>query len=76
MLPTTLPPTLFALVMYWFLGREATGNIEGDQLFAILGTLENNFSLDLVLMLPPIIVLVLVAMQKPALPTFAIGIFL
>lgn len=75
MLWTTVPPMIVALSMYWFLGRDAIGTIEGGQLNTILTTLEKNFSLNPVLILPPIIVLLLVAMQKPALPTFAAGIF-
>lgn len=76
MLLTTIPPLIAALVMYWFLGRNAAGTVEGEQLSLIMSTLENNFSLNPILILPPLIVLILVARQKPALPTFAAGIFI
>lgn len=76
LLLTTIPPMIFSVAMYWFLGRGASGTIEGGQLEIILSTLEKNFSLDPVLILPPITVLLLVAMQKPALPTFAAGIII
>lgn len=75
LLLTTIPPMVFALGLYWFLGRGASGTIEGEQLNTILTTIEKNFSLNPVLILPPVTVLILVAMQKPALPTFAAGIF-
>ena len=75
MLLTTIPSMVFALVLYWFLGRGASGIIEGEQLNTILTTIEKNFSLNPVLILPPVTVLLLVTMQKPALPTFAAGIF-
>lgn len=76
MLLTTIPPMILAFAMYLFLGRNAVGTVEGEQLNIILSTLENNFSLDPILILPPLTVLILVAMHKPALPTFAVGIFI
>ena len=76
MLLTTIPPMILALAMYLFLGRNAVGTVEGEQLNIILSTLENNFSLNPILILPPLTVLILVAMHKPALPTFAVGIFI
>lgn len=76
MLLTTLPPMVFALAMYWFLGRNAVGTVEGEHLSIIISTLHNNFSLNPILILPPLAVLILVAMHKPALPTFAAGIFI
>lgn len=76
MLLTTIPPMILALAMYLFLGRNAAGTVGGDNLNIILSTLENNFSLDPILILPPLTVLILVARHKPALPTFAAGIFI
>lgn len=43
MLLTTIPPMVFALGLYWFLGRGASGTIEGEQLNTILTTIEKTF---------------------------------
>ncbi len=74
MLWTTIPPYLAGIVLYWFLGAGAAGSVESEQLSLILSTLEKTFSLNPVLLFPPIVVLILVIMKKPVLPIFAAGI--
>lgn len=75
MLWTTLPPYLIALIMYIVIGTNTAGaTIESGQLDLIFNTLESLFDLNPVLLLPPIVVLSLVLMKKPALPTFMAGI--
>jgi NhaC family Na+:H+ antiporter len=75
MLWTTIPPFIVAFIMYAFLGRAAAGNsITGEHINLIMATLEAKFNLSPILLLPPIVVLALIVMKKPALPCFAVGI--
>lgn len=76
MLWTTIPPFVIALIMYAFLGANATGTVEGEKLTLILDTLKSSFNMNPLLLLPPVLVLALVIMKKPALPTFAAGVLL
>jgi len=76
MLLTTVPPFAIGIAMYWFLGNGAKGSLESAQLNLILATMEKTFTLSPMLLLPPITVLSLALMKKPALPVFAVGIVL
>lgn len=76
MLWTTIPGLLISLILFYFLGRNATGVVEGESLNLILDTLNANFNLSPLLIIPPVVVLVLIAMNKPTIPVFAIGITL
>lgn len=77
MLYTTVPALLISLVLYGVLGAQfAGGHIQSENYELILKTLEENFVLNPVLLLPPVVVLVLIFMRKPTIPVFAIGIFL
>lgn len=75
MLWTTVPPYLIALAMYAYLGSQnAAGVVEGENYELLLQTLSTTFVMNPLLLLPPITVLVLIWMKKPALPVFAAGI--
>lgn len=77
MLWTTLPPYLLSLLLYFFLGTHAAGHtFSGEQVGLIIDTLEKNFNMNPILLLPPIAVLGLILMKKPALPVFAFGVLL
>lgn len=76
MLLTTVPPFVIGIAMYWFLGNGVKGNVQSGQLDLILATIEKTFTLSPMLLLPPIAVLSLALLKKPALPTFAVGIVL
>lgn len=77
MLFTTLPGFLISLVLYLILGfRYSSGSVSGESLQLILNTLEQNFNLNPILLLPPVVVLILIFKKKPTLPVFAIGIIL
>lgn len=77
MLFTTLPGFIISLVLYLIIGFKYNGGtIDGDNLQLILQTLESNFNLNPILLLPPVVVLFLIYKRKPTLPVFAIGIIL
>lgn len=77
MLYTTVPGFIISLVLYLIIGsRYGGGTISGDNLELILNTLESNFNLNPILLLPPIVVLFLIYRRKPTIPVFAIGIIL
>jgi len=77
MLFTTLPGYIISLILYYIIGsRFSGGTIAGGNLELILTTLESNFNLNPILLLPPVVVLFLISKRKPTLPVFAIGITL
>jgi len=76
MLWTTVPPYIAGVLLYIFLGAGAKGSVESEQLSLILSTLNHSFVLSPILILPPAAVLVLVAMKKPVLPIFAVGVII
>lgn len=75
MLYTTVPGYVISLLLYLVLGfRFGDGVIQSDQYTLILDSLQQNFHINPIMVLPPVIVLVLILMKKPSLPTFAAGI--
>lgn len=77
MLYTTIPCLILSLILYAILGMNyQSGTISGEGYTQILTTLEANFNLNPILLLPPLVVLVLIFMRKPTIPVFGIGILL
>lgn len=77
MLYTTVPCLFISLIVYVVLGLQFQGDsIANENYNQILNTLENNFNLNPILLLPPIVVLVLIFLRKPTIPVFGIGIVL
>lgn len=77
MLYTTIPCLLISLILYFILGAKfQSATIQNGEYFEILSTLESNFQLTPILLLPPILVLVLIVLKKPTIPTFGAGIIL
>ena len=77
MLYTTVPCLLVSLVLYVILGlRFQGGNIQSENYQLILQTLSESFSLNPLLLLPPVVVLVLIFLRKPTIPVFGVGILL
>ncbi|UCZ51439.1 Na+/H+ antiporter NhaC [Bacillus shivajii] len=77
MLWTTIPGFLISLVLFFIIGLQFRGqSVAGEELQLILTTLEGNFNLNPLLLLPPFIVLFLIFKKKPTLPVFAVGIIL
>ncbi|MBE6940095.1 MAG: Na+/H+ antiporter NhaC [Ruminococcaceae bacterium] len=77
MLWTTIPCLVVSLILYGILGAQFQGGtVASENYNLILTTLEANFNLNPILLLPPVVVLVLIFMRKPTLPVFAVGILL
>lgn len=77
MMYTTVPGLVIALVVYFFLGRQFVGStIDEGNIQAILSSLDSNFLISPWLLLVPAMIIVLVALKVPALPSLLIGVFL
>lgn len=75
MLWTTIPGYVISLILYFLLGLQFDGQIgSNESVELILSTLSNNFTLNPILILPPLLVLVLIYLKKPTLPVFGVGI--
>lgn len=76
MLYTTVPGLVISLILFLFLGFRFSGQVEDGQITNILSTLEANFNLNPLLLLPPFVILYLIYRKKPTLPVFGVGILL
>ena len=75
-LVSTGPAYLISLVFFLIYGlRYSSGTVGGEVYEDILSTVEANFALSPVLLLPVLVVIVLIVMRRPTLPTFVAGIF-
>lgn len=74
MVYTTVPAFLVALVLYSLLGLKfAGGEIDPLKIQTILDTLQSNFSIHPVLLLPPVFVIIMVIKKIPPLPALLGG---
>ena len=73
MLYTTVPATLVALGLYWYLGLNYSGGAMPD-LTPITDALSANFNRSFLLVLPPIVLVALAIRGIPPLPTLVIAI--
>lgn len=73
MLYTTLPATLVALAIYWYLSITHSGGAMPD-LTPITGALSANFNRSFLLILPPLVLVVLAIRGVPPLPTLVLAI--
>lgn len=72
---STGPAYLISLVFLTIYGlRFGDGTVGGEVYDAIMGTVTTSFNLNPLLLLPPLVVMVLIVMKKPTLPTFTAGI--
>lgn len=77
MLWTTVPSYLISLIFFFVVGLQFDhGSVETEEYEQILISLQENFNLNPILILPPIVVLFLIFKQKPIVPSFAVGIVL
>ena len=78
MLYTTLPCLVVSLTLYAVLGIgfQSQDIAANESYLKILSTLEANFNLNIILLLPPVLVLILIFMKKPTIPVFGAGIIL
>ncbi len=72
---STGPAYLVSLVFFVLYGlRFSQGTVSGEIYNDILSTVSANFSLNILLLIPVFVVIVLIVMKKPTLPTFVAGI--
>lgn len=75
MLWTTVPCLLISLALYVFLGiRHGDAAIAGGDYETLMETLRTTFTINPVLLIPPIVVVGLIVLKWSTLPTFFIGI--
>lgn len=74
MVYTTGPGIAIALIAFLFLGMNYSGSGTGDGTVELIMTsLNNTFNLNLVTLIPPVLVLSLAVMKKPAFPILLIS---
>ncbi len=77
MVYTTTPGYLIAIILYGLLGLKFSGGrIESDNIRTLLSTIEANFDISLLLLLPPVLVIVMVIRRVPPLPALLGGTLL
>lgn len=75
MLLTTVPSLIVSLVLYGVLGAKYAGqSMAGDDYSAIMETLQSTFNINVIMLIPPIVVVTLIVLKKPTIPTFFSGI--
>lgn len=74
MLYTTIPGYMISLILYLILGFQFSGSVSSETSSLILQTLANNFNLNPLTLLPPIIVIVLIVKKMPSIPVYAVGV--
>lgn len=73
MLWTTVPSFLIALVIFVFMGFNATASSEAGRIEEISMILQQNFNIGFEMLLPLIVLLVLAIKKMPAFPAISIG---
>jgi NhaC family Na+:H+ antiporter len=73
MLWTTVPSFVIALIIFVFMGFNATAAGEAGQIEQITAILQQNFNIGLEMLVPLIVLLVLAIRKMPAFPAISIG---
>lgn len=74
MMYTTIPAFIIALVLYWILGMfYVKGSADAGKVNLILNTLQENFYISPILLIPPVIVIWLAIKKVSSLPTMVIS---
>ena len=75
MLPTTIPSMGIALVLYALIGLEYAGaEMQSAKIATFVSAIDGSFSQNLLVLLPPVVILVTVARRIPALPGIFLGV--
>lgn len=75
MLYTTVPCLVISLVLYGILGAQHGGaSIAGAEYALLMDTLSSTFRINPLVLLPPFVVVTLIVLKKPTVPTFFTGI--
>lgn len=75
MLFTTVPCLVISLILYAVLGfQHGSASIQGAEYTLMLETLRSTFNINPIVLIPPIVVVVLIVLKKPTIPTFCAGI--
>lgn len=74
---TTGPAWIISMVFFIIYGLQFGdgGTVGGEVYDAIMTTIEADFNLNILMLVPVVLVIVLIVMQKPTIPTFMAGIF-
>ncbi|GEK75117.1 Na+/H+ antiporter NhaC [Pseudoalteromonas atlantica] len=73
MLWTTVPSFVIALIIFIFMGFNATASNEAGRIDEITAILEQNFNIGFEMLIPFIVLLVLAIKKMPAFPAISIG---
>ncbi len=73
---TTTPAWLLGLIIYYFLGRGYGGEIETGQMEMILTTIKSTFKFNVVLLIPPVLILYFAISKRPTIPGMFIASFI
>ncbi|NSL52900.1 Na+/H+ antiporter NhaC [Calidifontibacillus erzurumensis] len=74
---TTIPALVIALVVYWILGRNYSGSeLNNEKILEVMNVLNENFFITPWLLVVPVLIIVLVALKVPALPSLIVGVLL
>ncbi len=77
MMNTTIPATIVSLILFTYLGHvHASASSDIHTVIALTDGLKAQFNINPWLLAPPLFVLILSAMRKPAIPVFVGGILL
>lgn len=75
MLPSTVPSMAIALVLYSVIGtRFESSAIQDQDLVALVRMIDASFTLNLLVFIPPIVILITVVRKVPALPGIFLGV--
>lgn len=74
MMYTTIPAFILALIVYWIMGMfYVEGSADAGQVDLILNTLKNNFTINPIMLIPPVLVIFMAVKKVPSLPTMIIS---
>ena len=76
MIYTVTPTLIIALVVYAVLGIRYSGAADTSAVQELQDAISGNFNINLLLLLPPVLVVVMVALKLPAIPGMMLGIVL